>query len=150
MNLTGIWNVELAWYSTSFTHRCGLNGLVHSVSIWTICPCLIVKVLATRVKFLELTFYCPVINCTVTFRVRIVFGRFHDFKIQFKLVKIRSPIRLRCTFICVDFKSRTECINAQCVCTPTTVILPVTAGSSHGLNGFGHMISVPQTSTYKI
>ena len=47
-----------------------------------------------------------------------------------------------------SFKSHMKWSNAQCVNTPTTTILPTTAGTFHGLNCFGHVIYAPQTNTY--
>ena len=41
-----------------------------------------------------------------------------------------------------------EYSNAQHVSTPTTMILPITAGLSYGLNCFGHMMYALQTKTY--
>ena len=43
-------------------------------------------------------------------------------------------------FICAAFKSHTEWSNAQHVSTPTTMILPKIAGTSHSLNCFSYMI----------
>ena len=55
---------------------------------------------------------------------------------------ISSQIRLCCTLICITFKSHLEWNNTEHVCVPTTMILPITAGTYEGLNQFGHMMYV--------
>ena len=60
--------------------------------------------------------------------------------------KAYSRIRQCCTFIYLTFKSQMELSNAQRVSAPSTITLPTTADTSHGLNCFGKY--VPQTSTY--
>ena len=56
MNHTGQWDAEHAWYSQNVTHWICLNDLEYRIGIhsfWSNWPCLLVKVLANYVKFLE-------------------------------------------------------------------------------------------------
>ena len=50
-------------------------------------PCLIVKVLATRAKFLESSGYCTVINYAFTFRTTNIFGSSYGVIAPFKFVE---------------------------------------------------------------
>ena len=59
--------------------------------------------------------------------------------------RISSQIRLCCTtFMCVAFKSHTDCSNA-CISAPTNTILPTTVATYHNFNCFGHVIILLQT-----
>ena len=55
-----------------------------------------------------------------------------------------------CTFIYAAFKSHREKINAQHVSTPTTVILPIIAGTFHGLNCVSHMLYTCHKQTFNL
>ena len=69
---TGRWDAKFALYSPIVTHHICLYGLEHSLGIHGFRPtstCLIVKVLGDRVKFLQPSGYCTVINCTLNFRI---------------------------------------------------------------------------------
>ena len=86
----GRWDAEIAWYSPSATARFSFNGFENDLTIHTIRPtwlCLIVKVSATRTKFLEPFVYSTVINCAFIFRLTNVFDCFHDITAQLKLEK---------------------------------------------------------------
>ena len=52
-------------------------------------------------------------------------------------------------FICVALQSNRE-NNAQCVSTPTTMLLSTAAGTSQDLNCFAHVIYKLQTYMYQI
>ena len=146
-NITGLWVTELTWYSQNATQWICL--LEHGIGIHTFrptWPCLIVKVLATWVKFLQLSDYYTMINCTFTFCITNVFGCFCGVMVQFKLIK---QMRLCCRFICAAFKSQMEWSNAQCVSAPPTTILPTIADTFSSLNYFSHIIYMLQSSTYQ-
>ena len=53
-----------------------------------------------------------------------------------------------CTFICLAFKSHTQWSNTQHVSTPTIMILSTLADIYYGLNYFGPMIYISQTSMH--
>ena len=80
------WDAELIWFSLSATHQiCIIYDLEHGFIItW---PCLMVKVLTTRAKFLEPSDYCNIINCIFTFRTTNVFHYLCSIATQFKLRK---------------------------------------------------------------
>ena len=63
---------------------------------------------------------------------------------------INSQIRPHCTFICAAFFSHMKWSNAQHVSTPTTIILPITAGTYHCLNCLSHMIYCHRLACTKI
>ena len=92
-------------------------------------PCLIIKVLATWMKFLKLSGYCTLVNCVFTICTTNVFGFFHCVIALFELVKHKFSNYIHCTFICVSFKSHTDWCNAQCVSAPTTKILQTTVST---------------------
>ena len=100
------------------------KGLEHNLGIlnfrptW---PCLMVEVLATRVKFLEPFDYYTMINCTFTFCTTNVFGFFRSVMTQFELVKYKFFTTLH-VHICTAFKSHTEWSNKH-VGTPIIMIL---------------------------
>ena len=67
-----------------------LYGLGHGLRINAFKPTwlyLIVKVLATWVKFLEPSGYCTMINSVFPFCTTNIFGCFHDVLVQFELLK---------------------------------------------------------------
>ena len=94
MNHIGLCNAELAWYSPIATHQIFCYGLEHGFGIlgfrstW---PCLVVEVLVIRVKFLEPSGYCTVINCTFTFGPTNIFDYISGIMTQFKLMKHKFP-----------------------------------------------------------
>ena len=133
--------------SLSATQWICIYGLKHGFGIYGFrptWPCPIIEVLPARVKFLESSSYCTVINCTFTFHTRI-------FLISATVLwlSISSWIKLCCMFIYTAYKSHTECSNTQHVSTPTNTILPTTAGNFHSLRCFGHIIYTLQTSTHE-
>ena len=87
---TGLWDVNLTWYSLTTTHQIWLYGLEHSLGIHAFRPiwsCLIIKVFTAWSKFLQLSAFCTVINCVFTFCNTNVFGCLHSILTQFELVK---------------------------------------------------------------
>ena len=78
-NLSELWIVKLTWFSPIASHQICLSVLnsclwIHALSsTW---PCLIIKFLATRVKFLQPSAHCTVINCIFIFHTADVFGCF--------------------------------------------------------------------------
>ena len=65
------WDLKLAWYSLNTCYIC-LHGLKHDLEIQSFgpaWPCLIVKIFATQVKFLELCGFCILINYSFIFCV---------------------------------------------------------------------------------
>ena len=86
MNYTG--DAELVWYSVKATHQIYINDLEHGFGIHTFgptLPCLIIKVLATQLKFIEPCSYCS--NCMFTFCTTNVFDCFWGIMAQLKLIK---------------------------------------------------------------
>ena len=85
-----LWDAEFAGYSLSATPGICLDDLKHILRIHSLrptCPCLVVKLLATWVKFVEPSGYCTVINCTLTFHSMKFFGCFHSIMALFELIK---------------------------------------------------------------
>ena len=68
-------------YSSSSGHSLGIRGFR------PIGPCIIIKILAAWVKFLESPDYCTVINWIFTFHTPNAFGCFFSVMAQFTLVK---------------------------------------------------------------
>ena len=96
MNHTGLYDVEFAWYSPGTSRRICLYGSVNSLEIhsfWPTLLCRIVEVLATRLKFLQPSSYCSVINCTLIFHATnfFFFCLFAGVMSQFELVKHNFP-----------------------------------------------------------
>ena len=120
-----------------------MSLIIASVSNW---PSLIMEVLLTRAKFLQLSGYSTQTNCAFIFRTTKVFSCLHGVMAQLELVNHKFLIRLRYTSICATFKSHMEWNNAQHVSTRTTTILPAAAGTFHSLNIFDHVIYIWQTS----
>ena len=91
---TGLWDAKLAWYSPSATHQICLYGWEHNLWIhgfrvtW---PCLIIEVLATLSKFLELSVYCTTINLCFTFHIKKSFCCFGSIMAQFEFIKHKFP-----------------------------------------------------------
>ena len=83
-------DTKLAWYSPSATFLICLDGLKPSLGIcgckptW---PCLIAKVFATQLKFLNPSGYCTVINCIFIFCTTNVFSCFSSVMAHLELVK---------------------------------------------------------------
>ena len=71
-------------------------------------PCLVFKVLATWVKFLELFSYCSLINFCATQMFLIAST---VLLLSSKTLSIGSWIRLCCPFLCVVFKWHMKLIN---------------------------------------
>ena len=103
-------------------------GLKHSLRIhgfWPTWPCLIVEVLATLAKFLELSGHCTVINCAFTFFTN-VFRYFLGAVRQFQLVKSVPKLDyISCSYVLLSSHSKWS--NTQCVSVPTTTVLQTTA-----------------------
>ena len=93
------------------------------------------------VKFLQLSGYFTVINCTFICHIKNVFDCFHGVMAQFELTG--SSIWLWCMFICsFQMPHRVK----QCtMCQHTTYHVT----TYHSLNCFDHMIFMPQTCTYQ-
>ena len=123
-----------------WTVRCRACLLFRILSFKPTWPFLIVKIVATQAKFLKPSSYCTVINYASTFYATNVFSCFHTHKALLF-------IRLYCIFICSTFKSCLEWTNAH-ISTPTATIIPTTMTISYGLNYFGNMIYISQTSMY--
>ena len=128
------------WFSV-LKHGSGIYGLK---PIWV---CLIIEILVTWGKFLQLSGYCTIINFSFPFHTTHIYGGFCSVAAKFKLLNKIS--QFRCMFILVDFKSNTEWSNAQCVSGPSSTILPPTTNSFHSLNCFSPMINAQLTSTYQ-
>ena len=78
----------------STTNWICFSGLEYSHGIHGVRPAwpsLIIKVLAFRVKFFELSGYCTLIDYAFTFCTRNVFVRFHNIMAQFKWIKQKFP-----------------------------------------------------------
>ena len=127
------------------THQICLYGLEHNFWIHSFRPtwhCLIIKVLATWVKFLQPSGYCSVINCAFTFHTRNVLGYFAVIMAQFELIEHKFPNYTSLHIYLCSFQI-TQWNNTQCVWAPTTL------GIYHSLNCFGCMLYVLQTSIYQ-
>ena len=94
---------------------------------------LIVEVLSTWAKFLELFGHSTVIHSTFIFLIANGFGCICDIMSQVETWNTCSQIRFCCIFIYAAFKSNKEWTNAQHISTPTTIIQPPTAGTVHKL-----------------
>ena len=87
---TELLDTELAWYSPNACYQLYIYSLEHAFGIhgfrptW---PCLIVELLETSAKFLQLFGYCNVIKCSFTFFPTNVFNCFDGVMAQFLLVK---------------------------------------------------------------
>ena len=86
MNHTRLWDAELVWYSLKTTQWICYILRIHDFKpTW---QCLIIEVLATQGKSLELFGgYFTMINCTVTYCPTNIFGCFHNVIVQFELIK---------------------------------------------------------------
>ena len=106
--------------------------------------------IATREKFLELSRYCTVINCTFTFRTANVFGYFRSVMDQFELVKQKFPMKTTLNVHLCSFHitRRKKMLNVSAHQIPWYTILLITADMFHGLSCFDHMINASQTSIY--
>ena len=80
MNYTGLLNANLVWYYPSATCQICLCSIKFTFLG------LIVEIIATRVKFLELSGNYPLINCTLTFCIANVFSGICSVMSQFELV----------------------------------------------------------------
>ena len=79
----------------SATHQISFFGLEHGLGIHVFRPtwsCLIVKVFAALVKFLEPSSYCTIIKWVFTFHSTNGFGCFYCIMAQFKLIKHVSEL----------------------------------------------------------
>ena len=63
------------------------STILESTVFWHIWSCLIIKFLATQVKFLEPSGYCAMIYCAITFHTENVFGSFHCSMAKFEIIK---------------------------------------------------------------
>ena len=143
----GLRDAELAWYSSSVTCCICLYGLNQNLGIHVFRPSwpyLIVEVLATRAKFIDLSSYCA-----FTLHPKNDFACFWDLGLSLNSKTKGSQIGLLCKIIRVVLKARTEWINSQRVSGLTTLILPTSADTFHGLNWSGLVIYSRQTSLYR-
>ena len=112
------------------TLRVQLSGLEHCLWIngyWPTWTCMIIDILGTRAKFLELSVFCTAINCTFTFRRTIVCDYFHGVMTQFEL-SIDRLLNLTTLHIHLcDFQIRHK-VN-QRVSAPTNTILSTTVST---------------------
>ena len=110
MNHTGQWDAELSWYSLSVIIWICLFSLEHSLRIcnfrppW---PCLIVKVLATSVKFLQAPGSNTVVNWTFNFGTTNIFSGFHSLMAKFEL-KLDS---VACSSVQLSNQNQSEAIH---------------------------------------
>ena len=86
-NQTEQWHSRISAYSLNTPLRIHLSGLEYGHGIW---HCLIVEVLANRVKFIQPSGHCTVIHCAHTF-LPCVFRRLHEVIVQFELRKHMFP-----------------------------------------------------------
>ena len=122
----------------SMTLKRGLRICSFS-SVWL---CLIIKVLAIWVKFLELSGYCTVINYAFTFYLTNIFG-YLSVMDQLDLIKHNIP-HFKSQYEILAFRSHSKTMYNM----STTTILPITAGTFYSFNYFGHVIYVPHTNMY--
>ena len=150
MNSTGLWNVELAWYSLSATHRICWYSSEHDYGIHSYrptCPCLIIKVLVTQVKFLKPSFHCTVVNCAFTFSEVNFFGLLALCYFHFEVVEHKCLNKITLHILQWSFQIPTWWSNTQRVSTLTIMIVPTTARTFHDLNCFRYVIYTRQSNT---
>ena len=133
-NHIGLWDIKLVQESPCAICWIWLYGLEYGFKIhgfrptW---PCLMVKVLATQVKFFFnhlVTLLWSIASLPFTRQIRLQ----HYSPVQTHKSQVSE---LDCyTFIYSAFISHTELSNAECVSTPTTLILPTAVHTLHNLN----------------
>ena len=102
-------------------------------------PCQIIKIVETQVWFLKPSGYCTVINCPFIFYTTNVFQCFSSVMVQFVFVKYKF---LNLTILHSQYGFQITCGVKQCTCQCTNY---------HNTTNhyFGHVIYIPQTSTYQ-
>ena len=95
---TGLWETKLTWYSPNATHRFCHYGLEYRLGIyffrstWS----------STLVKVLATIWWSTVVNCVFAFHTKLFIG-------ASKALWLRlNRIRLRCSFVCMVFKSHSQ------------------------------------------
>ena len=124
-NHTRLWTADITWYSSSATCRnclCGLNHEIGILNFWLTSSGS--PRFCNSSKFLELFYFCTVINWAINFCTRNGFRCFHGVISQIELYCICSRISCHCTFFQTTFRSYKDWSNAQRISAPTTTILP--------------------------
>ena len=118
---------KLTWYSLSATHQSCLHDLENCLGIHgfrLIRSCLIVKVLATQAKFLELSDYCTVINCTFNFCIKDILVAFMVWTCKAWIPKLNYIV-----YSSIHLSNHTWNEAMQIMSMHSPIILPTTLGT---------------------
>ena len=147
---SGLWNAVLAWYSPSDSHWICPDGFEHGLGIHgfrTTCHSLIVKVLATRAKFLEPSVYCTLINCSFNFSHMKCFGLRPR---RYGPVWTCKTLVASLDFIARSYVQLLNYIQSETMHNVSARLLQLYYLPLRGVkHSFSHVIYAPQTNTFR-